>query len=49
MLTTFGDGQMTEGFAVVIDKQGNPVELVASNGAEALLAKVRELGPRLHA
>ena len=37
-------------FAVLLDKQGNLVErLPLTNGAEGLLARVRELGEKLHA
>jgi peroxiredoxin len=44
----FGEGQEAD-FAVVLDRQGDLVErLPLASGAEALLAKVRELGDRLN-
>jgi peroxiredoxin len=46
---SFAEGQQGD-FAVILDKQGRRVEAVGlSGGAEALLAKVRDLGAPLHA
>ena len=36
-------------FAVILDKQGHQVERLRFAGAEALVARVRELGEQLHA
>ena len=45
-----GEGEQSSGFAVILDKQGQVVERVTfSDGAEALLARVKELGERIHA
>ncbi len=50
LVATFGDGEQTGSFAVILDKQGHLVERVGfSGGAEALLAKVKELGETIHA
>ena len=50
LVATFGDGEQIGSFAVILDKQGHLVERVGfSGGAEALLAKVKELGEQLHA
>jgi peroxiredoxin len=50
LVATFGRGGAAAGFAVILDKQGNPVENVAlTGGAEGLLARLRELGDSLHA
>ncbi len=49
LVTTFGDAEHTDHFAAILDKQGNVVErLDLSGGVEPLLAKVKELGDRLH-
>ncbi len=50
LVATFGAGEQKGSFAVILDKQGNLVEKVGfSGGAEALLARVKELGEKLHA
>ncbi len=50
LVATFGRGETGGGFAVILDRQGNPVENVAlTGGAEGLLARLRELGDSLHA
>jgi len=50
LLATFGDGEATAGFAVILDKQGAMVERVGiTGGAASLVARVRELGERIHA
>lgn len=50
LVAAFGGGEPDGGFAVILDKQGNVVERVAlTGGAEGLLAKVRDLGERIHA
>ena len=50
LVATFGRGESGDGFAVILDKQGNPVENVALTcGAEGLLTRLRELGDSLHA
>lgn len=49
LVTTFGDAEHTGHFAAILDKQGNVVErLDLSGGVEPLLARVKELGDRLH-
>ncbi len=49
LVAAFGEGEQTDGFAVILDKQGNLVERMAlAGGAEALVAKVKELGSRIH-
>lgn len=46
---TFGRSAV-DGFAVILDKQGDLVEnMTLTNGAAGLLARVRELGDGLHA
>ena len=50
LVSAFGDGGQSSGFAVILDKQGHVAERVSfSGGAEALLAKVKELGEKIHA
>lgn len=49
LVAAFGAGEQTGSFAVILDKQGNVVERVSFGGAEGLLAKVKELGEKLHA
>ena len=47
--SSFGDGEEAT-FAAVLDRQGNLVErLPLATGATGLLARVRELGERIHA
>jgi len=49
LVATFGEDGQADGFAVILDKAGNLVERVTlAGGAEALVAKVKELGPRIH-
>jgi len=48
LLATFGEGERKEGFAVILDKQGNLVERLPLSGAVHLVTRVRELGPRIH-
>lgn len=49
LVATFGRGAV-DGFAVILDKQGDVVENVTlTNGAAGLLSRVRELGDGLHA
>jgi len=49
LLASFGDGEASEGFAVILDKSGELVERVAiTGGAAALVAKVRALGDAIH-
>ncbi len=50
LVATFGRGEAGAGFAVILDKQGNPVDNVTlTDGAEGLLTRLRELGDSLHA
>ncbi len=50
LVATFGDAEHTAHFAAILDKQGTVVERVAfTSGVDPLLAKVKELGDRLHA
>ena len=50
LVATFGDAEHTGHFAAILDKQGTVVERVHfSGGVDPLLAKVKELGDRLHA
>ena len=49
VLAAYSDGEPASGFAAILDKQGRLVERLPLAGAEALLARVRELGDRLHA
>lgn len=49
LVATFGGAEEAGAFAVILDKQGALVELAAlTGGAEALIAKVKQLGPRIH-
>ena len=50
LVATFGGGDHTGSFAVILDKQGHVVERMGfTGGAETLLVKVRELGEKIHA
>ncbi len=50
VVTAFGGAEKGGSFAVVLDKQGNLVErLGLAGGADALLARVRELADKIHA
>jgi len=50
LIATFGEDGSTGGFAVILDKNGALVErLSLAGGAAALVARVRELGPTIHA
>lgn len=50
LVATFGGGEHPGSFAVILDRQGHLVERTGfDGGAEPLLAKVKELGERLHA
>ena len=50
LLAAFGEEESTGAFAVILDKKGDLVErLPLAGGAEALVARVRELAATLHA
>ncbi len=49
LVGAFGEGGQADGFAVILDKQGNLVERLSfTHGAEGLLSRVRELGEKIH-
>ena len=47
--SSFGASEGERHFAVLLDKQGTQIERLPYLGIEALLARVRDLGDRLHA